>query len=321
MIETVASNAPPKIRPYVMSAAPFIAAVIVGIQVSMPFVMKAIATVTKLVNAMPDKIFWATIGFLMCFFGGTFPATIAAAEAWQLCGGAEAIQNVKELWQQATKAHEANEADDDRDDDNDGVKDVDQISGKELVARKASLIMKTIDPVACNAALSQLYIGWIAVVAVLKIKFAKTVTLGEAIGGQLYNTASHLFEPMLTSLTPEDYKSWTPIVLKWACKVVAISLAWWIQRLISAFHSAVRGGLMFGRYVVNYAHEKGYLAGTDQDTYIDEMLGWVIAFCGFAFQFMMGFRLPFVLSVFLLPVSILEWFIEWSVASNSSPTL
>ena len=26
----------------------------------------------------------------MCFFGGIFPATIAAAEAWNLCGGPEA---------------------------------------------------------------------------------------------------------------------------------------------------------------------------------------------------------------------------------------
>merc|ERR1712107_35593 len=137
-----------------------------------------------------------------------------------------------------------------------------------------------------------LYTGWIGVLAILKIEFAKTVTLGNVIGEKLYTLASKM-EPSLLAAVPEDYQKWVPTTLRWACKAVAIWVAWWIQRVISAFHSAIRGGLMCARGIVNFLHEQGTISFGDKDSQIDEYAGWALSGVGFLFQLWMGFATPF----------------------------
>merc|ERR1712037_898716 len=139
---------------------------------------------------------------------------------------------------------------------------------------------KTVNPQKFNDAVANIWTGWVGVLAVLKIQFAKTVTLGNAIGDKIYVSANQYVEPSVMAMVPEDYKQWVPVCLKWVCKSVAISIAWWIQRVLSAFHSAIRGGLLFGRQVVNYAHENGYIGKSANETYTDEVIGWCIAGVG-----------------------------------------
>eukprot|EP00408_Alexandrium_pacificum_P007625 CAMPEP_0171208498 /NCGR_PEP_ID=MMETSP0790-20130122/28119_1 /TAXON_ID=2925 /ORGANISM="Alexandrium catenella, Strain OF101" /LENGTH=347 /DNA_ID=CAMNT_0011674095 /DNA_START=80 /DNA_END=1123 /DNA_ORIENTATION=+ len=313
VIEAIAPKAPPSLQPYIVKAAPVLAQAIVLIQIALPYIMKGIAVVTEFIAGLPEKILYACLGFLICFFGGVFPATIAAYEAWSLCGGNEAVASVKDIYREICKVQEASKEDDEKDDDNDGVKDVDQISGGALAKRKVSLVLGVIDAHTVNSAMAQLWTGWIGVLAVLKIKFAKTVTLGEVIGEKLYEPAKSYAEPAILAMVGEEHKQWVPIGLKWCCKAIAITLAWWVQRVVSAFHSAIRGGLMCGKYVVNFAHEKGYLKENDENSYMDEAIGWGIAAAGLLFQFMTGFVAPFPLNILLLPITIVEWIIVWSV--------
>lgn len=314
LIVAAAEKAPEKVKPYLVKAAPVIAAAVVYIQVALPYIVFAIGKCSKFIAGLPEKVLYGSLGFAMCFCGGIFPATIAAAEAWNLCGGGEAIVAIQELYGEFLKLQDASKKDDDKDEDGDGVRDVDQIQPKELLARKTMLALRTVDPERFNGAISGIYTGWIGVLAILKIQFAKTITLGEVIGEKLYEPASRL-EPQIKAVVPEEYHKVVPMALRWTCKAIAISIAWWIQRVISAFHSAIRGGLMFGRYFVNYLHEKGVLKVSDEDTYMDEAIGWSIAALGFLFQLAMGFGVPFPLNILLLPVQFVETFIVWSVAA------
>jgi len=220
------------------------------------------------------------------------------------------------LFGEFNKVKDASKKDDDIDADHDGVPDVLQIEAKALFQRKMKLAVSTVEPATINEALACIFTGWAGVMAVLKIKFAKTVTLGHMIGEQLYKVAGKC-EPFMSSAVPDEYHMWVPVMTKWFCKAVAISIAWWIQRVISAFHSAIRGGIMCSRYLLQFAQEKGYLTSFNtEDTHINELVGWSVAALGFCFQLSVGFSVPFPLSMFLWPVSIVEYFIVWSVSSG-----
>jgi len=315
IVEALATKVPEKAEPFVKQASPILGAVVAAFIVALPHVVQAVTIIQDYVDRMPEKIFYATLGFLMCFFGGFFPATIAAFEAWQLCGGKEALAACRKLFGEFNKIKDASKKDDDIDADQDGVPDVLQIDGKALLQRKMKLAVQTVEPATINEALACIFTGWAGVMAVLKIKFAKTVTLGHMIGEQLYNVVSHS-EPLMSSAVPDDYRTWVPVITKWFCKAVAISIAWWIQRVISAFHSAIRGGTMCTQYLLQFAKDKGYISFDIEDVYIKQATGWGVAALGFLFQLSVGFSVPFPLSLFLWPVSIVEYLIVWSVSSG-----
>merc|ERR1712070_470222 len=140
--------------------------------------------------------------------------------------------------------------------------------------RKVHLALVSVDPNQLNGAMEGLYTGWIAVVAVLKVQFAKTIALGAAIGAFIFKPASRVASPILVHIVPADYHKWIPSIIKWFCKSVAISIAWYIQRVISALHSAIRGGLLFSRGILNFANKRGYISFNDEESYLDEIVGW-----------------------------------------------
>jgi hypothetical protein len=47
--------------------------------------------------------------------------------------------------------------------------------------------------------------------------------------------------PTLKASIHEDYKKWAEPVVKYGVQSFAISLAWFLQRIVSAFHAALRG--------------------------------------------------------------------------------
>mmetsp|Transcript_53999 Transcript_53999/g.150177 ORF Transcript_53999/g.150177 Transcript_53999/m.150177 type:complete len:469 (-) Transcript_53999:112-1518(-) len=315
LIVAASEKAPQKVAPYLKQAAPILATLVVSFMTALPYILKVANMFNKIIEKMPENILYASIGCVVCFFGGIFPATIAAAEAWMLCGGTKAVEALKDLYTESVKALVATKKDDGVDANNDGIPDVDQIGSQELLVRKVSLVAKTIDPAKVNAAVGCLFTGWLGVLATLQIRFARTITLGQVIGDCLYKVASHA-EPLINSFVPEEYHKWTEVAVRWACKVTAISVAWWIERVISAFHSAIRGGLLFARHLLAFCNEKGYLKFEDHNkSYLDEMIGWSIAAFGFVLQFMLGFSAPFPLNVVLFPLTVLETFVIWSVSA------
>eukprot|EP00388_Colpodella_angusta_P040050 GDKK01049085.1.p1 GENE.GDKK01049085.1~~GDKK01049085.1.p1 ORF type:complete len:127 (+),score=16.44 GDKK01049085.1:1-381(+) len=105
-----------------------------------------------------------------------------------------------------------------------------------------------------------------------------------------------------------DLKAWAPIAADYSFRLIGVIVAWWLSRLITAFHAAVRGADMFVTQAVAIMHKKGYLSPeiTVESPQISAFVG-LIAFLGFYWQLSNGFGIPFPLNVLLLPFTIAEW--------------
>lgn len=92
-----------------------------------------------------------------------------------------------------------------------------------------------------------------------------------------------------------------------------MSIAWKIQTVISAFTSALAGGLIMSRamLLIAFKGNKGH-----EDTSADEIASYVFAGLGFYFQVSMSFSTPFPLNIILWPVEMAEWYIRWAVTSE-----
>mmetsp|Transcript_4600 Transcript_4600/g.7913 ORF Transcript_4600/g.7913 Transcript_4600/m.7913 type:complete len:331 (-) Transcript_4600:515-1507(-) len=280
-----------------------------------PIISAFIKVASLFLAICPTEILIALFGLALCFFGGTFVVTIAAAEAWRASGWSTTKTALKILWDEWNNFREKSHEDDDRDDDGDGIPDVQQVDGARLASRKLNLFLVTCkDPNQVNVAMSGIWTSFLAVLATLKIQFARTIALGVSIGQMLHGPMDRIFLPVLTRVMPQEYKKWCSPIVDWICKAIAISIAWFIQRVISAVQSGMRGGLMFSRQLMSFASRKGILKIKDEDTYLDEIVGFTIAGFGIWFQLSHFFELPFPWNLFLLPVRILEYVLMWIVS-------
>jgi len=97
------------------------------------------------------------------------------------------------------------------------------------------------------------------------------------------------------------------------CKSIGIFIAWKIQTVLSAFASALAGGLVMSRamLLVFYKGKKDH-----GETMIDEFASYALAALGFYFQYSFSFSTPFPLNVFLFPVGIADYYIRWAVTKG-----
>lgn len=157
-----------------------------------------------------------------------------------------------------------------------------------------------------------------AVVATLKLRFCKALTLGASIGDAIAPPVLRFTVPLFESVPsiPPDYHRWIPLVITYVIKYFTISAAFFLQRIISALHSSLRGGLMISRNMLEYLKVMNIVTINDEDTYLDEVVGYALAALGFLFQLRSHFRLPFPINLLLLPVSILEFLLTYVVGRN-----
>jgi hypothetical protein len=165
-------------------------------------------------------------------------------------------------------------------------------------------------------ALSGLQAGFLAVIATLKLQFAKALTLGSALAAVLEKPAEVYLVPSLELAMTTQYSQWAAPIIHGIIRSAAVSLAWWLQRVVGAVHSAVRGGNMASRNLCEYATKMGWVNIDHNETLLDEVLGYGLAAVGFFFQLSYGFRLPFPLNVLLLPFTVLESILIWVLSLN-----
>jgi hypothetical protein len=270
--------------------------------------VKAYAAANAFLETVPADLLYSIIGLCLCFFGGNFPLTIAAAEAIRQCGYENLKKNLGEIHEELTVIKEASKEDDKVDADGDGIPDVEQITPTELVARKLHLYLtKTEDPNRMTNALGSIGTIFTGVIATLKLRFARTVSLGVSIGEQVLPLAMKWLLPILKSFVPEEYQQWLPTVVGFICKSLAVAIAWGIQRVVSAVQSALRGGLMFSRSGMKFLASKQLIKDMDPNTtYMDEAVGWGMAAIGFLFQMRNWFGLPFPFWLIMFPISMME---------------
>jgi len=157
---------------------------------------------------------------------------------------------------------------------------------------------------------------FLAVLAVLKIDFAKVIALGNSIGEAMKKPANHLLVFPLQKVLPEKFHQWIEPGINYVCKMIAISIAMVIQRIISAVQSTIRGGLLFSRRTLKYLAEKGHIKFNEDESELDEIIGWSVALIGVYFQVINGFGLPFPMNLLLFPFSFFENFLVWMVAAG-----
>jgi len=265
----------------------------------------------------PEEFLPLFFGLFVTFFGGHYFTLLAAVEAYRLCGYQQTKNCLLDLYENYIKVREENEKDDLVDDDHDGIPDVQQITSKQLVTRKLSLAFKSMDPLKVSSALSGIWMGFLGVVAVLRVKFAQTIALGATVGHIFESGAEYFIRPILEKMIPTDYQKWIPVIIAYGCKVIGVSVAWTIQRAISAFYSAVRGSQMFVSTLFVYLARNGYPSLNDGSPLFTAVTG-LLAWIGFAWQLKSGFRLPFPLNVIMFPLTVVEWFVMWMVAVETA---
>lgn len=308
------------LKPLAESVVPHIGGLQTGLVKVAPYLDLAANHILQAYDNISEKVDpdWLLVayGLVLCFFGGSYIALIAAIEAFGRSGWKVVRENGQICWEQAKSALAASAADDKVDDNNDGIADVKQMSKDKLVMRKIRVIMLSIDPARVSTAVGSLYMAFFAVLATLQIQFAKVITLGLSIGELIDPIAEKVFVPIIQSLSSPEYNRWVVVGVDLAIKAIACSLAWILQTIISAVQSASKGGQIVAHAALRLSNKHGYTNIDHRETLLDEMAGWSLAVIGFMCQFAFGFGVPFPLSLFLWPVDIVEYFLRWMVVNN-----
>lgn len=255
------------------------------------------------------------LGLLMVFFGGHFMTTMAAIEAYNLCGWRKTRRCLGQLYESYKLVLAANKEDNLKDEDGDGVKDVHQISKRDLLSRKLFLFFRTADPDKISNALLGIYQGFMGVIATLRVQFAQAITLGVVLGETFAEFADEYFTPMLKKVIPEEQHKWIPTIINYGCKTIGVSIAWFIQRVISSFYSSIRGAKLVvqnGLALRERMVEDSTKINASDVQFVGAV--GVLAFLGFYWQLSSFYSLPFPFNVILLPVRFVENMLIWFVA-------
>lgn len=307
--------------------APVIAAAVrIFDRVVIPLCVALFTRAYTLYEVAPKNVLSMLCGLALCFFGGTFVASIAAIEAFRLMGWEGTYDNCRIVYDEIKHIGAASAADDEVDADGDGVADVEQIGTKALAQRKLLLAMRTVkEPARLRSAVASLWAAYLAVLATLKLQFAQTVALAMGIVDTINVwLLKRLAPPANDALKELELEHWTETLIETGVKVVAIVLAWWLQVVVSAVYSALRGGRLFSQALCAVIIERGWSEAVEklpgvsapfdpETTIFDEVVGYGVAAIGFATQLMFGFSLGFPLNVLLLPLEIVEWILRWQI--------
>mmetsp|Transcript_72767 Transcript_72767/g.137617 ORF Transcript_72767/g.137617 Transcript_72767/m.137617 type:complete len:361 (+) Transcript_72767:58-1140(+) len=308
----VSESSPPWAAAYLQKAAPCFGVVAAGAEFVIPKAWQLCVGGYNLYQALPKRMAACMCGMGVCFFGGRYAVSLAAIEAFKSTGGSQMFVWLGDLRDECSKVLEANEKDEDRVDDK-GMPIVDKMSTAALAKHKAALVLKTVDPQKLTSALNGLWTGYMGVLATLRFKFAKTVALAHSISDFLRPVAAKVFAPVLLHLTPPDYRKWVNPVIKCSCQYAALKIAWKIEMIISTVHSGMAGGHMVVDNLLAFAQEHQHLMWIGAGHLTTDIFATGLAGCGIYFQLVKGGAVPFPFWLLMMPLDVLERFLQWQV--------
>lgn len=261
----------------------------------------------------PQRFFPLLLGFSMCFFGGSFVTLIAAVEAVRLSVWERLWAGLQVLYKNYTIAEEQSKKDDEVDADGNGVADVLEISDRELLTRKLYVFARSVDPQQVSDASLSIWSAVLAVIATLRVHFAQAITLGTSLGEMAQNHLAPVTQPLLQQALPQELQKWVPVANGFLFKFTGVIAAWFLSRIISGFHAAVRGASLLVTHALILAKEHGVDTFDPQSTKATA-LSMFVAFLGFYWQLSNGFSIPFPLNFLLLPLTFSEWLLSFLVS-------
>jgi hypothetical protein len=267
-------------------------------------------------RVLPMDAIVAQIGFVYAFAGGYYPTLFAAIQAAQHCGYQSMILALQILADEAVTAIHAC--------DWSSMKSSERRK-RDVLLEQTKVVLATIDPVRINDAVAALYTTWMSISIVLEREFARTIALSITIADSIRPLVSFVVNKPFQLCIPVEYQKWIPILIGWICKAVAMSLAWRIQRVLTAYTSAIAGGLMCSRALFRILRRRGIrlfgLIPKDLDkSFLDEFLGFVIASFGLYSQIGRGFsfEIPFPLNLVTWPFDLMERWIQWQITKKAN---
>lgn len=85
---------------------------------------------------------------------------------------------------------------------------------------------------------------------------------------------------MYVAIYTDDCKKWSPLIINYTGKWIAMTVAFALQSRISAIQSAAMGGQIFARSLLDLGRERGMITLNAEETYMDEVIGWTVAVIG-----------------------------------------
>mmetsp|Transcript_125387 Transcript_125387/g.244175 ORF Transcript_125387/g.244175 Transcript_125387/m.244175 type:complete len:352 (-) Transcript_125387:82-1137(-) len=320
MALALSEQSPPWAAKYISKLAPFVGVLGAGCEVVGPQLLKLCYGVYLLYQHLPKTAAKGLSGLGVCYFGGKYAVSIAATEAFWSTGGSRVLKDLQDLVDQANEVRNASLKDDEEDADNDGVADVKQINAKQLASRKTSLVLKTIDTEIVSRACHNLWTAYMGILTVLKFKFARTVALAESIGNTLRPTIAKVAGPTLVSLAPPDYRKWISPSINILAKLVAGYIAWKVQQLTSTVQSAFCGGMIASRALLELLRQQKLMVSSDDETYLDEAIGWTLGASGIYVQLFKGGPVPYFMTPLFWPLDFIEAVLKWNLTWIEAPT-
>ena len=275
-----------------------------------PPCVSATRTAVRMYSLLPVDLFQALLGFGLSFCGGAYCASIAAVEAFRLSGWEQTRAYLLDVQQDLQAVWAAYKADNAKEDDDELMARGEYAALLQRKLAVAALAIK--DPSRLATAIGGLYTAWLAVQGTLRLEFAKTVTLGLSLADLLGPMAERLLLPSLNHIAPAELHHWLPILVRSATRALAVAIAWRLHVIVASVHLALRGGLLFSRSMSRWAMRQGYSVNA-----FDEPVGYGVAILGFACQWHWSFAMPFPFNLIFSPLSLVEWYIRWSVTTSA----
>lgn len=280
----------------------------------LPPSVAVIKGIVKFYRALPVDAITAQIGLVYCFLGGYYPTLFSALQAAQYCGIQVMVAALSDLTNEAIKVIDAT-----------ADLDWEDLSRKDVFLRQTNIVLKTVDPMKINQAAAALYTTWLGVSAVLQREYARVISLSLTLASGFERLAHIVLEPPLNLVVPEDYRQWVPAFIGWVSKGVALTLAWRIQRILTASTSAIAGGALFARSLLRMLNRRGVLTLGDvrhnpEDTsLVENLVGFTVGSLGFYTQIEsqykqnFSFEIPFPLSLVTWPFDLAEKWVQWYI--------
>jgi hypothetical protein len=270
--------------------------------------------IIKLYRILPKDAIVAQIGLVYCFAGGYYPTLFSSLQAAQQYGWNVMVAAIEDLADEAIRAMDALETSESTNSTTEFVDD--ESNFLEAFRIKMGVVMATVDPIKINQAAGALYMTWMGVSTVLRQEYARVITLSLTLAQYVELVVQFILVPPAYYFVDHKYHKWVPVIFGWGCKAAAMTVAWRIQRIMTAATSAVTGGVLFTRAIARMLSKRGIrLFGLIRDdntsTFLDDLLGLCVAGLGFYTQFQSQWRSGFSFQV-PFPFALVSWPFDWA---------
>ena len=236
-----------------------------------PYIRLTYINAKAIWNTIPIEIIQALVGLVLCFFGGAFVTVVAAVEAFLLCGGKRALRDMRQIYRDYKRVTR------------DQKRSASQTNVNASPTEKLLLAMRSVkDPDRLSGNFSSVYTAVLAVFTTLRLHFARTITLGAAIGDMLRPTIQKYCRPSIQAVVEPTYHNWIPVALDWSARFFGISIAWYAQRVVAALQSSLRGALLFTKHSFRFLVRHHVIDSTSEP--VEQLAGYLLAVVGFYCQ-------------------------------------